>query len=361
MAADGVSLAGRAAVVTGGRSGIGAAVGAALATGPGARYAGAMTHLRVFISASLALGIRFAAAGEDAGSGANAAKVVRLLTVGNSFARNSTHYLPDIVAASGRHRLILGAANLGGCSMERHWRGVEKHEADPNDRAGKPHGGRSLAEILRSEPWDAVTIQQYSMISHDVATYRPYAEKLRDYIRRHAPTAEVMLHQTWAYRADDTTRLKPGYAQADMHREVRGAYRTIARELGLRVIPVGDAFAAARRHPDWQFRRDPDFDYASPVYPNLPKEGPDLCRGWTWTPPAGGRPAKRSCDTHHAGVAGEYLGTAVFYEVLFGERVVGDAFVPGGLSAAAVRTLQEIAHETVADRRAIEPALDGAD
>ena len=46
-------------------------------------------------------------------------------------------------------------------------------------------------------------------------------------------------------------------------------------------------------------------------------------------------------DGHHADVAGQYLGGCVFYEVLFGASVVGNAFIPPGLDAAEARYLQE--------------------
>ena len=56
-------------------------------------------------------------------------------------------------------------------------------------------------------------------------------------------------------------------------------------------------------------------------------------------------------DGHHASVAGEYLGGCVFYEVLFGETVVGNTFIPPGLDAAYARFLQETAHKAVEKRQ----------
>ena len=41
-------------------------------------------------------------------------------------------------------------------------------------------------------------------------------------------------------------------------------------------------------------------------------------------------------DGHHANLAGEYLGACVWYEVLFGESVVGNKYVPPGLDPARV-------------------------
>lgn len=52
-------------------------------------------------------------------------------------------------------------------------------------------------------------------------------------------------------------------------------------------------------------------------------------------------------DGHHANTAGEYLGACVFYEVLFGDSVVGNTFIPSGLGSAYAKFLQETAHQTV--------------
>ena len=300
--------------------------------------------LSVFILASICVGgVRAVLAQAEAAGG----KTVRLLTVGNSFAENSTRCLRQIVDADGKHELILGKANLGGCSLQRHWQHVDKHEADPDAPEGKPYRGESLKEIVRSRPWDVVTIQQYSWLSHDLATYRPYGRDLCDYIRKHAPQAEVMFHQTWAYRADDKGRLKNNYTQEDMHRDVRNGYHTIAAELGIRIIPVGEAFAAARRHSDWNFVPDIEFDYENPLHPNLPKERHSLCTGYRWTKDNEGE-LRFALDTHHAGSKGQYLGAAVFYETLFGESILGNSYRPRGVPANDVIFLQRIAHETVA-------------
>ena len=97
-------------------------------------------------------------------------KVVRLLTVGNSFSGNATRYLHEIAVAAG-DKLILGHADLGGCSMERHWKLVEAAEADPKAEAGRPYTvtvgaakvQQSLKEILASQKWD---------VGHDPAGQR---------------------------------------------------------------------------------------------------------------------------------------------------------------------------------------------
>ncbi len=52
-------------------------------------------------------------------------------------------------------------------------------------------------------------------------------------------------------------------------------------------------------------------------------------------------------DGHHANAAGEYIGASVWYEWLFAQSPVGNAYVPTGLDAACARFLQDTAHRAV--------------
>jgi hypothetical protein len=126
-------------------------------------------------------------------------KTVRRLTVGNSFSANATHFLGNLAKAGG-NTLQMHEANIGGGTMAQHWEKVEQHEHDPNDPRGLYNTKRSLRQELLAEPWDFVTIQQASIHSHDVSSYRPYAKQLFDFIKQNAPKAEVLLHETWPYR-----------------------------------------------------------------------------------------------------------------------------------------------------------------
>jgi hypothetical protein len=282
---------------------------------------------------------------------AKTAKTVRLLTVGNSFSQNATRYLPNLATAGG-HTLVHRPIVVGGASLQLHAEKTQKHERDAQDKDGLYANGRSLQQELAAQPWDFVTIQQASLKSHDLATYRPYAGQLRDYIKQHAPNAEVLVHQTWAYRRDDARFAakspKPGEpaTQEAMYRGLTSAYQTIAAELGARVIPVGDAFYRADTDPQWGYQPDAKFDSRNAPSPTLPDQTHSLHTGWRWAKQKDDT-AKLSMDGHHANTAGEYLGACVFYEVLFGDSAVGNTFVPPGLDAAYARFLQETAHQAV--------------
>jgi len=254
---------------------------------------------------------------------------VKLLTIGNSFADNSCACLPDLAKAGGK-KLLLFKANLGGHSLAQHAGYVKAFEADPTEPKNHVYKGRidprsgekkdfSLREALESAPWDIVTIQQVSNQSFKAETFQPFAGELIAYVRKYAPQAEIMVHQTWAYPTDFLEKNKYTIDQATMYTQLKAAYQKLADEAGLRIIPVGDAFQAARALPQPQ---------------NLNKPG-----------------------DKHANTAGEYLGGAVFYEVLFHDSVLENSFVPKGLSAEDAQTLRQIAHETVAKALADKKSL----
>jgi len=64
------------------------------------------------------------------------ARPLRLFVVGNSFSANATHYLPQL-AQQGGHELVIGKAETGSCSLERHWTALKADLADPHDPKAK--------------------------------------------------------------------------------------------------------------------------------------------------------------------------------------------------------------------------------
>lgn len=266
-------------------------------------------------------------------------KHVRLLAIGNSFSGNATRFLPEIVKAGG-DALTFSTISIGGCTLQRHWTNALAFQS------GSAHPDAVAWKKLTAQKWDFVTLQQQSLMSCDAGTYRPFAKQLHDYIRAQAPTAEIVLHETWAYRADDPL-FKKDFSHQAMHSQLRAAYAIIAGELGLRVIPVGSAFENARLDKAWGgVFPDPNFDTKGAAFPKLPDQTHSLHVGWAWAKDKSGQQSLKY-DGHHANAAGEYLGAAVWYELLFGHSVVGNSFVPKGVTPADAAILQRIAHETV--------------
>ena len=285
------------------------------------------------------------------------AKTVKVLAVGNSFSADALTYLGSIAQASG-HTLVAANAMIGGCDFERHLRHADAHEADPAATEGRPYANqKSLRDLLAQEQWDVVTIQQASPKSFKPETFQPHADRLIEYIRRYAPQAEVVIHQTWAYRDDHPfwglQELNPDV----MYKGLRAAYDGLAQAKGLRQIPCGDALEWARRDPAWgRFVPDPGFDPKAAVYPQLPQnEKRALHVGYTWRkdPKTGAHTLGK--DAIHANARGDYLLGCVWFEFLFGESVLGNPFAPKGVEAADLAVLQRVAHAVVSDRQRPQP------
>lgn len=294
---------------------------------------------------------------------------IRVLGIGNSFTEDAFALLRPIARRCDKVELLIGQATIGGCSMEKHMRLAKLHEQDPHHQDGLTFGkvethaeGKrvrvkiGLKEVLLSERWDIVSIQQLSRESTDIASYRPYARELVAYIKKYAPQAEVVLHQTWAYRVDgDFDQVfpnKPGYDQQAMHRDLTEAYATIAQELGLRLVPVGTAFQQARESRP--FVPDETIRLSDLSPPHLPPQENSLCAGWSWDLVA--KPPKIGFDSHHAGVRGKFLAAAVWFEFLTGLNICTEGLVAGELPAADVQFLSQIAHETLQHQAAGVPA-----
>ncbi|TWU62561.1 hypothetical protein V7x_42960 [Crateriforma conspicua] len=303
----------------------------------------AATTIAVFVALISTLGVSTARAEQ---------KTVRLLTIGNSFADNALTYLPQIVESDG-HQLLVGRANLGGSTLERHWKHVCQFEADPSNRAGSPYGGGklSLKDMLTKETWDFITIQQVSYKSHDPQTYQPFADNLHDYIRKHAPGATILVHQVWAYRIDDA-RFNPAnegrepHTQAAMYQQVRMAYHLLAQELNLGILPSGDAMYRADTDKDWGYRIDNKFDFRNAFYPDLPDQTHSLHAGWTWKKQEDGT-RKLKLDGHHASSAGKFLLGCVWYEKLFQQYVMANSFLPQDMAEEYAVFLRKTAHQAV--------------
>jgi hypothetical protein len=274
---------------------------------------------------------------------------VHLFLIGNSFSQNATKYLPQL-SKEGGHELIIGRAEIGGSSLQRHWDHVEAAEQNPDDPKGKPYGGKSLKMLLSEGVWDVVTIQQASILSGDVETYRPYARKLYDYVKKLQPNATVVFHQTWAYRTDskDFSQIATrdsARSSEQMWEKSRAAYHTIANELGIPIIPNGDAFWRINSTAKWAYQKDNTFNYRQPQSPALPDQTHSLHMGYRWDKD------KLAFDSHHANDAGCYLGALVWYSFLFDESPVKLTFCPEGIAPDFAKQLRKTAWSAVKKER----------
>ena len=276
---------------------------------------------------------------------AQSTKKLHVLMIGNSFSQNATRFLPQM-AKEADIKLVLGRAEMGGCSLQRHWDSVVVNNLDTN--RGKAYNGKSLRQLLSSQKWDIVTLQQYSLLSGNEETYFPYAKNLYDLIKTYQPTAEIFIHQTWAYRADAKSfgkieGEKRAKTQAEMWQKSRSAYYKMATKLGnLRILPSGDAFYTVATDANWTFQKDESYDYNNPIYPALPNEKNSINVGYSW-----GVDKKIKFDPNHANDAGCYLAGLIWYKMLLKQDPLKLTFQPKTVDDNFAKFLKETAVKTV--------------
>lgn len=308
---------------------------------------------------------------------------IRIFTIGSSFAENATQFLPDIAQSRGV-TITITKANIGGSDLARHARHHQAWLKDHGDPEGRPYWDRaepgakrhSLVELLQSGTWDYVTLQQFSGDSDKPDTYEPHSAQLIAAVREHAPAARIIVHQTWAYRADhplffssspaqqspyerlrlarsrDKVQRPAPITQQQMYEGLRAAYDQLAARHGLLMIPVADAFQLAQATPEWRFTHpDPDFDYENPAKGTRPKQPGSLIGGWFWHTDRQTGQVSFALDAKHANVAGKYLGACVFFEALTGQDARDIRWRPDELSEDKAASLRRTAHEAVAARK----------
>lgn len=266
--------------------------------------------------------------------------VRRILMIGNSFCFYYAEDLYGLLSTAGEEAVV---ANVyySGCPLQRHVLWYENGEANyeyyVTDRDGRSKKmNASLAYCLDAQDWDVISIQQhfYPALTMDqdatMNSCRPAADELVAIIREHCPEAELCWHETWAYQTgysrDDTLGPVTEEIQTTQYQTIRDVSREVAEELGLRFIPCGDAWQAARSDPSI---------------------GDTLCCDSTRNDGLG--------DDYHDGNigGGQYLNACVWFETLTGKSVVGNLFYPAySLTRDKMNTLQRIAHETVTGEKA---------
>lgn len=169
---------------------------------------------------------------------------MNILSIGNSFSQDAHRCLHRIARADG---FFLNTFNLyiGGCPLSLHYRNMlSEKPAYMLEMNGESTGFKvSLKEALLSHDWDVITVQQVSTQSPDYETYKPYLNKLVDYIKLCAPKAKIAVHQTWAY--EQSSKLlteKLGYKdQADMFKDIKTAYQKAFEDINADIlIPSGE-------------------------------------------------------------------------------------------------------------------------
>lgn len=286
------------------------------------------------------------------------AKELKVLMIGNSFSICVGKFLPQIVNAEKKHKLILTSAYIGGCPLEKHYKKLLEAEKDPKvtpykvtvwNSESDPANGESVQgnvnELLKKNQYDIITIQQSSTKSFDYSTFEPFVSEFVKYIRKYQKNAEIVIHQTWAYRVDAPNFKKWGFDQNGMYERVSGAYRKLAENYKLRVIPMADAVQ--------NFRADSPVKYQpidkSVVYkePALPSFDGDVVGVSLWQTNRKTRQRYVHHDYSHLNTKGHYMQAALWYAFLFDEDANNIKFIPPKFTAEDAKLLRSCAQKAL--------------
>ena len=262
---------------------------------------------KTLLAASAVLAAAFALADAAPSKDAEEARPLKVLVIGNSFSVSLMAHFPACAKSAGCP-LDLVCATIGGSPLKLHAENVKSAKkpykvnwsyaslADQQsapfvslleEKKGVKFG--ALADLLKAEKWDVVTIQQQSMAGAKADTFEPWAGQLVKAIRELAPTAEIVLQQTWAYNENDK-RYGPessiGAKPEEMFAKLEKNYADFSARYGnLRVIRTGKAIQLYReRRP------------ADAVKDDCVSGGP---------------------DTKHLNEKGKYLQACVWLQTLF--------------------------------------------
>ena len=165
--------------------------------------------------------------------------MIKILAIGNSFSQDATVYLEGF-----SNELFVRNAYIGGCSIERH---INELNSDSKVYEYQANGVKngielySLKDIIASEKWDYITVQQVSGLSGIESSYKPYLQELLNYLHTNT-TAKIVFHQTWAYNKDftDDSFAKYNYDFEFMHDSIVKTTTKIASDYNLPIIKTGE-------------------------------------------------------------------------------------------------------------------------
>lgn len=133
-------------------------------------------------------------------------KTLKVLSVGNSFARNATKVLYQIAKQEGVEEIVLGNLHIGGCPISRHYELSQSGAAEYayyKNTTGTWEKTENVAMMtaLQDEEWDYITITSTPGQEGDPKFYEGCLDGLIAFLRANKtnPEAKIAYHMTWAF------------------------------------------------------------------------------------------------------------------------------------------------------------------
>ena len=191
---------------------------------------------------------------------------IKVLAIGNSYAVDAFAYLEEIARKEGVY-LDLRIAQIGGATFKKHWDVWNATTEEGRKKYTENGEGVDISHFLEDGTvYDYITIQQSSAHSGNTDKFNEALEEVAKYIRERQPTAEILIHKTWANeKGSPVTAFVEDYNsdQAYMTKQIDKSVETACKILAtvetdsglkvsldgkpIRYIPAGDAFVIARQ------------------------------------------------------------------------------------------------------------------
>ena len=183
---------------------------------------------------------------------------LKILSVGNSFAVDTTQYATEIALDLGFQSVHIGTLYIGGCSINRHYQNAQTNAAAYTYYVNNGHGWQetrnvSIEDAIKSAEWDFISIQHGTGDGSRYTLQESYEHlpAIVAYIKEKAsPKTKIAFNMAWVMEPDGTHPEIRSYNgdQLRMYENlVRITEHVVMPTNGLNVIsPVGTAVQNAR-------------------------------------------------------------------------------------------------------------------
>lgn len=241
---------------------------------------------------------------------------LKILSLGDEYASSAGRYLAKIAKCDDVD-IVSGNLILADSSLADHVAAIESdngiYRFEFNDEGSirtNVYDDFIFSKALDWFDWDYITVQQGTPLAGVADSYFPHISTVAGSIRQHCPGADIVINEPWAFETDCTSAHFASYNNNTvlMAQKIRESVIEAAQRAGIKIVlPVGEVWSDARKA--------------------------DFCR-------------LTSDDGCHASRCGEFLASAVWYEILTGNDVSKNKYRLPFVSAEITARLKEVAHDT---------------
>ena len=183
---------------------------------------------------------------------------MKILSIGNSFSTDAQRYVNKISVLNDNP---IKTVNLyiGGCPLRKHYFNLLENQTSYEFQFNGEGTGLPVTakDVLMCDAWDVVTIQQASYSSPSWESYEPYLKEISEQVKKYAPQAKQVIHQTWAYSEDHLLVRPVAKNASEMLEGIKASYAKAKDFIGAdSIIPSGELVASLIKNGITEPHRD---------------------------------------------------------------------------------------------------------